>query len=66
MLTIVRPGAASYRRGRSALVLTLLLLSPACRAKKETTLPIETAAVSRRTIESEATASGQVEPINVI
>jgi HlyD family secretion protein len=66
MLTIVRPRAASYRRGRSALVLTLLLLSPACRAKKETTLPIETAAVSRRTIVSEATASGQVEPINVI
>ena len=66
MLTLVRPRAASYRRGRSALVLTLLLLAPACRAKKETTLPIETAAVSRRTIVSEATASGQVEPINVI
>ena len=66
MRTIVRPGAASYRRGRSALVLGLLILSSACRQKKETTLPIETAAVSRRTIVSEATASGQVEPINVI
>ncbi|HEX6944269.1 MAG TPA: efflux RND transporter periplasmic adaptor subunit [Gemmatimonadaceae bacterium] len=47
-------------------MLTLLLLSSACRQKKETTLPIETAAVTRRTIVSEATASGQVEPINVI
>lgn len=66
MLTIVRPGAASYRRGRSALVLALLLMSSACRREKVQTLPIETAAVSRRTIVSEATASGQVEPINVI
>ena len=67
MLTIVRLGAASYRRGRSRLVLGFLLLAAvACRREKEQTLPIETAAVTRRTIVSEATASGQVEPINVI
>ena len=67
MLPIVRLGAAPYRRGRSRLVLGFLLLAAAaCRREKEQTLPIETAAVSRRTIVSEATASGQVEPINVI
>lgn len=59
-------GAAICRRGRSALVLLLLLSAGACRREKEQTLPIETAAVERRTIVSEATASGQVEPINVI
>ena len=37
-----------------------------CNRKKEQALPIETTAVSRRAIVSEATASGQVEPINVI
>jgi HlyD family secretion protein len=66
MPTIVRPGAAHYRRGRSRLVLALLLVAIGCRREKEQTLPIETAAVTRRTIVSEATASGQVEPINVI
>jgi HlyD family secretion protein len=67
MLPIVRLGAALYRRGRSRLVLGFLLLAvAACRREKEQTLPIETAAVTRRTIVSEATASGQVEPINVI
>src|SRR5688572_30057077 len=67
MLPIVRFGAAPYRRGRSRLVLGFLLLAAAaCRREKEQTLPIETAAVTRRTIVSEATASGQVEPINVI
>ena len=68
MPTIVRLGAALYRRGRSRLVLALVLpvLATACRREKEQTLPIETAAASRRTIVSEATASGQVEPINVI
>ena len=70
MPTIVRPplGAGLYRRGRSRLVLALLLplVAPACRREKEQTRPIETAAVTRRTIVSEATASGQVEPINVI
>ena len=67
MPTIVRLGADLYRRGRSRLLLALLLpLLPACRGEKEQTRPIETAAVSRRTIVSEATASGQVEPINVI
>ena len=68
MPTIVRLGAGLYRRGRSRLLLALLLplLPAACRRAKEQTRPIETAAVSRRTIVSEATASGQVEPINVI
>src|SRR3970040_368464 len=66
MPTIVRKGAAHYRRGRSRLVLALLVVAVACRGEKEQTLPIETAAVTRRTIVSEATASGQVEPINVI
>lgn len=66
MPTIVRPHAAHYRRGRSRLVLALLLAAVACRREKAQTLPIETAAVTRRTIVSEATASGQVEPINVI
>jgi HlyD family secretion protein len=66
MPTIVRLRAAHYRRGRSALVLALVLATGACRREGEQALPIETAAVSRRTIVSEATASGQVEPINVI
>jgi HlyD family secretion protein len=48
------------------MVLAFLLALGACRGEKEQALPIETAAVSRRTIVSEATASGQVEPINVI
>jgi HlyD family secretion protein len=64
--TIARTGAAPNRRSRSRLVLALLLATGACRGEKEQTLPIETAAVTRRTIVSEATASGQVEPINVI
>ena len=66
MPTIVRPGATSYRRGRSRLLIALLLAAAACRREKPQTLPIETAAATRRTIVSEATASGQVEPINVI
>ena len=66
MPTNVRLGATNNRRGRSRLVLALFLAALACRDKKEQPLPIETAAVSRRTIVSEATASGQVEPINVI
>ncbi|HEX6315468.1 MAG TPA: efflux RND transporter periplasmic adaptor subunit [Gemmatimonadaceae bacterium] len=67
MPTIVRLGAALNRRGRSRLVLALpLLLALGCRREKQQALPIETAAVTRRTIVSEATASGQVEPINVI
>lgn len=68
MNTTVRLGAALNRRGRSRLVLALLLLllPAACRREKAQTRPIETAAVTRRTIVSEATASGQVEPINVI
>src|SRR5688572_24941644 len=62
------PGATNSRRGRSRLALGLLLLitAAACRREKPQTLPIETAGVTRRTIVSEATASGQVEPINVI
>ena len=68
MPNIVRPSLGLYHRGRSLLMLALLLplLPAACRRAKEQTLPIETAAVARRTIVSEATASGQVEPINVI
>ena len=67
MPSIARLSAALYRRGRSRLVLPLLLLAAAaCRGEKEQALPIETAAATRRTIVSEATASGQVEPINVI
>lgn len=65
MPTIARAGAALNRRGRSRLFL-LLLVAGACNREKEQALPIETAAVVRRTIVSEATASGQVEPINVI
>ena len=64
MPNIVRPGAAQFRRGR--LVLALLFVAAGCRGEKVTPLPIETAAVTRRSIVSEATASGQVEPINVI
>ena len=64
--TIARIGAAPKRRGRSRLVLAFFLALGACRGEKEQTLPIETAVVSRRSIVSEATASGQVEPINVI
>ena len=66
MPTIVRLAATHLRGGRSRLVLALLLAASACRREKEQALPIETAGVSRRTIVSEATASGQVEPINVI
>lgn len=66
MPTIVRPGAAPNRRGRSRLLLALLVVAAACNREKQQTLPIETAPATRRTIVSEATASGQVEPINVI
>ena len=65
MPTNARAGAAPNRRGRLRPVL-VLLLAAACNREKEQALPIETAAVVRRTIVSEATASGQVEPINVI
>ena len=60
--------SAQYRRARSRLLSGVLLLvaATACRREKEQALPIETAGVSRRTIVSEATASGQVEPINVV
>ena len=64
--TIVRTGAAPKRRGRSRLVLAFAIALGACRGEKVQPLPIETAAVARRTIVLEATASGQVEPINVI
>jgi HlyD family secretion protein len=65
-MTIARTGAAPHTRSWSRLLIASLLVLGACRGEKEQTLPIETAAVSRRTIVSEATASGQVEPINVI
>jgi HlyD family secretion protein len=62
-----RAGAVPIRPGRTLARATVLLLaSLACRGEKEQPLPIETAAAARRTIVSEATASGQVEPINVI
>ena len=63
------PGAGARRliaRRSSVVALALLAVAAGCNRKKEQALPIETAAVSRRTIVSEATASGQVEPINVI
>ncbi|NUQ50472.1 MAG: efflux RND transporter periplasmic adaptor subunit, partial [Phycisphaerae bacterium] len=66
MNTTAPLGAARPRRGRSRLALALLLVAAACDRQKQQTLPIETAPVTRRTIVSEATASGQVEPINVI
>jgi HlyD family secretion protein len=65
-MTIARTGAAPHTRSWSRLLIASILVLGACRGEKEQTLPIETAAVSRRTIVSEATASGQVEPINVI
>jgi HlyD family secretion protein len=61
-----RAGARYSRRSRSGLLLSLLVIGTACNRQKAAPLPIETAAVTRRTIVSEATASGQVEPINVI
>lgn len=63
----VRVPAVVFRQRRSLAVAALLsLAAAACGGEKEQVLPIETAVVSRRTIVSEATASGQVEPINVI
>ena len=66
LTTTARTGAAFHRRGRSRLAVALFLALGACRGEKQAPLPIETAPVTRRTIVSEATASGQVEPINVI
>jgi HlyD family secretion protein len=47
-------------------VFLLLAAAGACNRKAEQRVPLQTAAVARRTIVAEATASGQVEPINVI
>lgn len=49
-------------------LLTLLMLVPfaACAKKEEQKLTIQTATVTRRTIVLDATASGAVEPINVV
>lgn len=49
-------------------LLTLLALAPlaACAKKEEQQLTIQTATVTRRTIILDATASGAVEPINVV
>jgi len=64
MTSRVRAGAPPTTVGRTATLASMLLLSlAACNREKEVVLPIE---VTRRTIVSEATASGQVEPINVI
>jgi HlyD family secretion protein len=65
MNATLRVPAAVRRRPLSIALLAAAALA-ACRGEKVQTLPIETAVVSRRTIVSEATASGQVEPINVI
>jgi HlyD family secretion protein len=52
---------------RAGLLAALAVLSlGACNRKKEQRVPIETAPVVRRTIVSEVTASGQIEPINII
>jgi HlyD family secretion protein len=64
MTSPVRVPAALRRRPLSVALLAGLLA--ACGGEKVQPLPIETAVVQRRTIVSEATASGQVEPINVI
>ncbi|HEX9564892.1 MAG TPA: efflux RND transporter periplasmic adaptor subunit [Gemmatimonadaceae bacterium] len=67
MTSRARAGAVSNLPSRTFLLASVLLLAlAACNREKVQTLPIETAAASRRTIVSEATASGQVEPINVI
>ena len=67
MTNRVHVGVVRPPLGRTLSLASVLLLSlGACNREKEQTLPIETAAVTRRTIVSEATASGQVEPINVI
>lgn len=47
-------------------VLLVAVLAGACNRRSQQAVPIETANVVRRTIIAEATASGQVEPINVI
>ena len=47
-------------------IVLALLAAAGCTKRKDTRLPIQTAAVVRRTIVSEATASGAVEPINVV
>jgi HlyD family secretion protein len=64
MTSRLRVPAGLRRRSLAVALLTASLA--ACGREKVQTLPIETAVVSRRTIVSEATASGQVEPINVI
>jgi HlyD family secretion protein len=48
------------------ILLALPFLLLACRKEEETRLTIQTAAVARRTIVLDATASGAVEPINVV
>lgn len=57
---------AALQPVRIPAVVLLLLAAAACNRKAEQTLPLQTTAVGRRTIVAEATASGQVEPINVI
>src|SRR5690606_8698542 len=50
----------------SLLALLALTTLAACAKKEEQKLAIQTAAVTRRTIVLDATASGAVEPINVV
>lgn len=59
------PARRVFTRGPIALLLIAAVVS-GCNGRSQQALPIETASVVRRTIIAEATASGQVEPINVI
>jgi HlyD family secretion protein len=53
-------------RTSSAILAALLLVAAGCRAKKEQAAPPQAAAVERRTITIDASATGIVEPINVV
>jgi HlyD family secretion protein len=53
-------------RSSSAILAALFLLAAGCRAKKEQTAPPQAASVERRTITIDASATGVVEPINVV
>ncbi len=67
MNTRLHANAAVLIDHRPLVLASVFLLALAgCRREKKQVLPIETATVARRTIVSEVTASGQVEPINVI
>ncbi len=65
LLDSLSDGRRLLGRAPTAVLVSVLLVA-ACGKKKDNRLPIETAAAARRTIVSEATASGAVEPINVV